>query len=44
MQLANALHVHGDIDERECFVDATLASAEHGSDQIGKTKRGNGVK
>ena len=42
--LANALRDHGDIDERECFIDATFASAKGGGDEIGPTKRGKGVK
>jgi transposase len=42
--LANALREQGDIDERECFIDATFASAKGGGDDIGPTKRGKGVK
>jgi len=42
--LANALRDEGGIDESECFIDATFASAKGGGDQIGKTKRGKGVK
>lgn len=42
--LANALREQGDIDERECFIDATFASAKGGGDEIGPTKRGKGVK
>jgi len=43
-QLANALREQGEFDERECFIDATFASAKGGGDEIGKTKRGKGVK
>ena len=42
--LANALREQGDIDERECFIDATFAAAKGGGDEIGPTKRGKGVK
>ena len=42
--LANALREQGDIDERECVIDATFASAKGGGDEIGPTKRGKGVK
>lgn len=42
--LANALREQGDIDERECFIDATFAAAKGGGDAIGPTKRGKGVK
>ena len=44
MDLANELHDRGDIDERESFIDATFASAKGGGAQIGKTRRGKGVK
>jgi hypothetical protein len=43
-QLANALRDQADIDERESFIDASFASAKGGGEQIGKTKRGKGVK
>jgi transposase len=43
-QLANALRDEGAIDERESYIDATFASAKGGGDEIGKTKRGKGVK
>jgi transposase len=43
-QLANALREQGEIDERECFIDASFASAKGGGEEIGKTKRGKGVK
>jgi transposase len=43
-QLANTLREQGDIDERESFIDATFASAKGGGDEIGKTRRGKGVK
>lgn len=42
--LANTLRDEGGIDESECFIDATFASAKGGGDEIGKTKRGKGVK
>lgn len=42
--LANALREQGAIDERESFIDATFASAKGGGDEVGKTKRGKGVK
>ena len=42
--LANALRDEGVIDEREAFIDATFASAKGGGEEIGKTKRGKGVK
>ena len=43
-ELANALRDEGGIDESECFIDATFASAKGGGDAIGPTKRGKGVK
>jgi transposase len=42
--LANTLREQGEIDERESFIDATFASAKGGGADIGKTKRGKGVK
>jgi transposase len=42
--LANALREQGAIDESECFIDATFASAKGGGEEIGKTRRGKGVK
>lgn len=42
--LANALREEGALDASECFIDATFASAKGGGDEIGKTKRGKGVK
>ena len=42
--LANTLRDEGEIDESECFIDATFASAKGGGEEIGKTKRGKGVK
>ena len=32
------------IDESECYIDATFASAKGGGAQIGPTRRGKGVK
>jgi transposase len=43
-QLANTLRDEGAIDERESYIDATFASAKGGGEEIGKTKRGKGVK
>jgi transposase len=43
-KLANALREQGDIDESESYIDATFASAKGGGDEIGKTRRGKGVK
>jgi transposase len=42
--LANRLRDEGEIDESECFIDATFASAKGGGSDIGKIKRGKGVK
>ena len=42
--LANTLREEGALDERECFIDATFASAKGGGEEIGPTKRGKGVK
>lgn len=44
IDLANTLRDHKVIDESECFIDATFASAKGGGDGIGPTKRGKGVK
>lgn len=44
IDLANELRERGDIDERESFIDATFAMAKGGGAEIGKTKRGKGVK
>jgi transposase len=43
-ELANALRDEGEIDESECFINATFASAKGGGEDIGKTRRGKGVK
>ena len=43
-QLANTLREQGELDESESFIDATFASAKGGGDEIGKTRRGKGVK
>src|SRR6476619_2946626 len=43
-ELANTLREEGAIDESECYIDATFASAKGGGEQIGPTKRGKGVK
>jgi transposase len=42
--LANTLRDEGALDQSECFIDATFASAKGGGDEIGPTKRGKGVK
>ena len=42
--LANTLRDEGALDESECFIDPTVASAKGGGDEIGPTKRGKGVK
>lgn len=42
--LANALREQGAVDESECYIDATFASAKGGGEEIGPTKRGKGVK
>jgi transposase len=42
--LANALRDKCALDESECFIDATFASAKGGGAEIGPTKRGKGVK
>src|SRR4051812_37507369 len=39
-ELANALRDDGGIDESECYIDATFASAKGGGEQIGPTRRG----
>jgi transposase len=44
VDLANELRDRGEIDERECFIDATFASAKGGGAEIGPTRRGKGVK
>jgi len=43
-QRANALRDQGEIDELECFIDASSASGPGGGEEIGKTRRGKGVK
>ena len=42
--LANTLRDEGELDESECFIDATFASAKGGGEAIGPAKRGKGVK
>jgi transposase len=42
--LANSLRDEGEIDESECFIDASFAMAKGGGAQIGPTRRGKGVK
>jgi transposase len=43
-QLANTLREEGGIDERERFIDATVAAAKGGGDAVGLTTRGKGMK
>ena len=43
-QLANMLREEGAIDERERFIDATVASAKGGGAGMENTPRGKGVK
>ena len=42
--LANVLREQGAVDESECYIDATFASAKGGGEEIGPTRRGKGVK
>jgi hypothetical protein len=42
--LANALRAQGELDESECYIEATFVSAKGGGEQIGPTRRGKGVK
>lgn len=42
--LANTLRDAGAMDESECFIDATFASAKGGGEEVAPTKRGKGVK
>ncbi len=42
--VANELRDRDLLDTSECFIDATFSSAKGGGSQIGKTKRGKGVK
>jgi hypothetical protein len=44
VQWANELRDRGDIDESECLIDATFASAKGGGAEIGPTRHGKGVK
>lgn len=39
VDLANELRHRGEIDESECFIDATFASAKGGGAEIGLTRR-----
>ena len=43
-KVANALREQGEINESESYIDTTFASAKGGGDEIGKTRRGKGVK
>ena len=42
--LANTVSDEGAVDEPECYIDATFASAKGGGEEIGPTGRGKGVK
>jgi transposase len=42
--VANELRERDQLDPRGCFMDATFSSAKGGGAEIGKTKRGKGVK
>jgi Putative transposase of IS4/5 family (DUF4096) len=42
--IANELRDRGELDEEECFIDATFAMAKGGGAEIGPTKRGKGLK
>jgi hypothetical protein len=42
--LANILREQGEVDESECYIDPSFASAKGGGEQIGPTRRGRGVK
>ena len=42
--LANTLRDEGVVDESECYIDATFASAKGGGEAIGPRRRGKGVK
>ncbi len=41
---ANTLREQDALDESECFIDATFASAKRGGDHVAPTKAGKGVK
>ena len=43
-ELANALREQGAVDESQCFIDATFASAKGGGAEVGPARRGKGVK
>jgi hypothetical protein len=43
-QSVNTLRDEGAIDERESFIDATLAAAKGGGEAVGLTKRGKRMK
>jgi transposase len=42
--VANTWRDQGAVDESECYIDATFASAKGGGEEIGPTRRGKGVK
>lgn len=42
--LANTVSDEDAVDEPECYIDATFASAPGGGEEIGPTGRGKGVK
>ena len=44
VDLGHELRDRGEVDESECFIGATFASAKGGGAEIGPTRRGKGVK
>jgi transposase len=44
MDIANELRDRGELDEEECFIDATFVMAKGGGAEIGPTRRGKGMK
>ena len=42
--VANELRDKGELDEEECFIDATFVMAKGGGADVGATKRGKGMK
>jgi hypothetical protein len=44
VDLGHELRDRGEVDESECFIGATFASAKGGGPEISPTRRGNGVK
>ncbi len=44
VDLANDLRKEGIVDERECYIDGMFAAAKGGGAEVGRTKRGKGVR